>query len=469
MTLHKTLFDIKYEYLSLTINGVVVSQIIVSKFGGSSMKDHEAMLRSAKISMEQKTTITLVSATHGTTDQLHALVDCAIAGKWNECEKTLFTLREKHFDILQQLTNDNLVGEKLRELIINLETLIRGIFLMNECSEKAKDRVVSFGERLSSLLFAEALKMTWKNQTIEYFDSRDILKTDSNFGKAKPNLAKIRQACLDKFKTDGSISYVGQGYIGSDNEGTTTTLGRGGSDYSAALFAEGVKANVLEIWTDVAGIATTDPRICKNTKAINEISYDEASEMAQYGAKILHPTTLVPAMRASIPVFVGSSYERDEKGTWIKENVDDKPLIRAIAKRNNQGLLTIKTPKMLNAFGFMGNIFDIFKAHEVSVDCVTTSEISVAVSVDEATLKNKELINDLEKIGEVVTEFGFALVSLIGNQMLEQPGLAKRIFSSIEDINVRMLCLGASAYNFNILVKQNDGDRAIQNLHSEFI
>jgi aspartate kinase len=446
-----------------------VSQIIVSKFGGSSMKDHEAMLRSAKISMEQKTTITLVSATHGTTDQLHTLIECAIAGNWNQCEKTLFTLREKHFDILQQLTNDNLVGEKLRELIDNLETLTRGIFLMNECSEKAKDRVVSFGERLSSLLFTEALKMTWKDQKVEYFDSREILKTDSNFGKAKPNLSKIRQACIERFKTNGSISYVGQGYIGSDNEGTTTTLGRGGSDYSAALFAEGVKANVLEIWTDVAGIATTDPRICKNTKAINEISYDEASEMAQYGAKILHPTTLVPAMRASIPVFVGSSYERDEQGTWIKENVDNKPLIRAIAKRNNQGLLTIKTPKMLNAFGFMGNIFDIFKAHEVSVDCVTTSEISVAVSVDEETLKNKELINDLENIGEVVTEFGFALVSLIGNQMFEQPGLAKRIFSSIEDINVRMLCLGASAYNFNILVKQNDGDRAIQNLHSEFI
>jgi aspartate kinase len=469
LTFHKTLLALNLKYLSINGNGVIMSKIIVSKFGGSSMKDHEAMLRSAKISMEQKSTITLVSATYGTTDQLHALIDSAISGNWNECEKSLFTMREKHFDILQQLTNDNLVGEKLRELINNLETLTRGIFLMNECSEKAKDRVVSFGERLSSLLYTEALKMTWKDQDVQFFDSRQILKTDSNFGKAKPDLQKIRQACIDNFKIDGSVSYVGQGYIGSDKDGTTTTLGRGGSDYSAALFAEGIRANVLEIWTDVAGIATTDPRICKNTKSINEISYDEASEMAQYGAKILHPTTLVPAMRASIPVFVGSSYERDEKGTWIREEIEDKPLIRAIAKRNNQGLLTIRTPKMLNAFGFMGNIFDVFKAHEVSVDCVTTSEISVAVSVDETTLKNVELIRDLENIGEVETEFGFSLVSLIGNQMFEHAGLAKRIFSSIEDINVRMLCLGASAYNFNILVKQSDGDRAIQNLHNEFI
>ena len=444
-------------------------KITVSKFGGSSMKDHEAMIRSAKISMERNATITLVSATYGTTDQLHSLVDYAVEGNWNACEKLLFTLREKHFDILANLSNDQLVSENLRELLNNLETLTRGIFLLSECSPKAMDRVVSFGERLSSILFKEALSSVWKTQNVELFDSRKILKTNSNFGKAKPNISRIKKECSDKFNKDGKTAYVGQGYIGSDENDVTTTLGRGGSDYSAALFAEGIQADVLEIWTDVAGIATTDPRICKNTKAINEISYNEASEMAQYGAKILHPTTLVPAIRANIPVFVGSSYEKDEKGTWIKAVVEDRPLIRAIAKRNNQALLTITNPKMLNAFGFMGNIFDIFTKHQVSVDCITTSEISVAVSMDEDTLKNKELVRDLQEVGQVVTELGFSLVSLIGNQMLEHSGLGKRIFSSIENINVRMLCLGASAYNFNILVRQSDSDKAIQNLHKEFI
>lgn len=441
----------------------------VSKFGGSSMKDHEAMLRSASICKEQGTTMVLVSATYGTTDQLHDLVKSAVSGNWNECEKTLFDLREKHFKILENLTNDNLVGEKLRELTNNLETLIRGIYLLSECSIKAHDRVVSFGERLSSLLFTEAVKMTITDRKVELFDSRKFLKTDSNFGKAKPLLEEIKSRCDEHFVLDNKTIYVGQGYIGSDKNDSTTTLGRGGSDYSAAIFAEGIRADILEIWTDVAGIASTDPRICADATPIKEISYDEASEMAQYGAKILHPTTLVPTMRHNIPVFVGSSYAKDEIGTWIRLDVEEKPLIRAITKRANQALLTIKTPKMLNEYGFMSRIFTVFTEHEVSVDCVTTSEISVAVTVDMSTLDNADLIEDLNKIGSVHFEVDFSLVSLIGNKMLEQAGLAKKVFGCLEDINVRMLCLGASAFNFNILVSGNNADQAIKNLHKEFI
>ena len=446
-----------------------MSRVVVSKFGGSSMKDHEAMLRSAKISLEQKSDITLVSATYGTTDKLHLLIENAVNGDWNACEKILFTIREHHFDILNNLTKNTLAGEQVRELINNLETLIRGIFLLGECSNKAKDRVVSFGERVSSILFAEAMKITCPDRSIQLFDSRTILKTDSTYGKAKPNIELIRKNCLAFFKFDARNSYIGQGYIGSDNEESTTTLGRGGSDYSAALFAEGVRAHVLEIWTDVAGIATTDPRICSSAKPIHEISYDEASEMAQYGAKILHPTTLVPAMRENIPVYVGSSYASKEKGTWIKSKVESKPKIRAIAKRSNQALLTIRTPKMFNAYGFMGKIFEVFTKYEISVDCVTTSEISVAITVDEATLKNEHFLHELQNIGEVVTEIGHTLISLIGNQMLETSGLAKRIFDSIGEVNVRMLCLGASPYNFNLLVNEKDGDATVIKLHKEFI
>jgi len=313
------------------------------------------------------------------------------------------------------------------------------------------------------------MKIKNPGKEVILFDSREIIKTNSNFGKAKAKIELIKQNCDEFFQEKENIRYVGQGFIGSDKNGSTTTLGRGGSDYSAALFAEGVDATVLEIWTDVAGIATTDPRICANTKPIHEISYNEASEMAQYGAKILHPTTLVPAMRKHIPVFVGSSYEKDERGTWIKETVTEKPLVRAIAKRDNQALLTITTPKMMDEFGFMGKIFAIFTEHEVSVDCVTTSEISVAVSVDKNILSNQRLLEQLSKIGEVETQYGFSLISLIGNKMLEHAGLAKKVFCSIEDINVRLMCLGASAYNFNILVKDSDGNQAIQNLHREFI
>lgn len=448
-------------------------QLVVSKFGGSSMKDPEAMLRSSRVSFDQNSTLVLVSATYKTTDQLHDLISHAEAGDWNSCEKILFQIKERHLDILHNLTKDSKAQKSIKELCLNLETLVKGVFLIRECSLKTKDRIVSFGERSSSILFAEAMKSVYKSNkskiTIELFDSRKILKTDSDHGKAIPLINEIKNACSKSFNFDGKTVYIGQGYIGSDMNGATTTLGRGGSDYSAALFAEGIDANILEIWTDVAGIASTDPKICIDAKSIAEINYDEASEMAQYGAKILHPTTLVPAMRCKIPVFVGSSYQHKEGGTWIKETVEEKPLVRAITIRENQALLTVKTPKMLNAFGFMGKIFDIFTQHKVSVDCITTSEISVAISVDSLTLQKKKFITDLENVGEVITEHGFSLVSLIGNEMLNEAGLARRVFSSIDNVNIRMLCVGASAYNFNILLPEGDGNQSIKNLHKEFI
>ena len=445
-----------------------MSKVTVSKFGGSSMADQVAMARSAKVAVERKSSIVVVSATYGTTDQLVSLVKNAERGHWNECEKVLFKLREKHFDICQNVTQNQIISEQLRLLFNELETLIRGVFLLQECSLKAKDQILSFGERISSLLFTEVLRETADND-VQLFDVRSMMITDSHFGNATAFTEVVAHKCKEHMKLDGSITYVTQGFIGADDTGATTTLGRGGSDYSAALIAEAAQADVLEIWTDVAGIASTDPRICPNAVAIEEISYNEASEMAQYGAKILHPTTLVPAMRNNIPVFVGSSYDKDKAGTWIRHNATHTPLVRAITRRSNQALLSIRTPKMLNAFGFMSSIFDIFSKHRISVDCVTTSEISVAVTVDHSTIENTKFINELRKIGEVRYETGNALISLIGNNISETTGVATNIFNSIEGVNVRMMCLGASDYNFNFLVREEDSDTVIKKLHNTFI
>lgn len=445
-----------------------MSKIIVSKFGGSSMADQVAMSRSAKVALDRKSTIVVVSATYGTTDQLLSLVKNAEHGNWNECEKTLFQLREKHFDICQSTPQNQIISEQLRLLFNELETLIRGVFLLQECSLKAKDQILSFGERISSLLFTEVLRDVAANE-VQLFDVRSMMITDSHFGNATAFTEVVAHKCKEHMKLDGSITYVTQGFIGADDTGATTTLGRGGSDYSAALIAEAAKADVLEIWTDVAGIASTDPRICSEARPINEISYNEASEMAQYGAKILHPTTLVPAMRNNIPVFVGSSYDKDKAGTWIRHDASYTPLVRAITRRSNQALLSIRTPKMLNAFGFMSSIFDIFSKHRISVDCVTTSEISVAVTVDHTTIENTKFISELRKIGEVRYETGQALISLIGNNISETTGVATNIFNSIEGVNVRMMCLGASDYNFNFLVKEEDSANVINKLHKTFI
>ncbi|MBC7465096.1 MAG: aspartate kinase, partial [Bdellovibrio sp.] len=233
--------------------------------------------------------------------------------------------------------------------------------------------------------------------------------------------------------------------------------------------AEAVSADILEIWTDVPGIATTDPRLCADAKSLKEISFKEASELATFGAKILHPATLIPAIRKNIPVFVGSSFDADQNGTWILKEVTDWPLVRAMALRKKQVLVTLTTPEMLHSHGFLFNIFKIFNEHKVSIDAITTSEISVSLTLDDSTLLNTKLIQDLSAMAEVTIEEGLALVSLIGNNINHTPGLAKQVFETISDINVRMICLGASKHNFCILVKEDVGATVIQKLHAHFI
>lgn len=444
-------------------------KIVVSKFGGSSMADAAAMNRSAKIAIAQNSKVILVSATQGTTDQLVKLCELAQKQDWRLCENILFDIKQKHYNIANDLAVPADTKAFLGELLLELETLCKGIHLLNECSAKATDRVLSLGERMSSLLFTEAMRNQKPNGAAHYFDIRNVLITNHRHMCAAPLTDEIRKECREHMPLNNDVIYISQGFIGKTREGDTTTLGRGGSDYSAALIAEALNANLLEIWTDVAGIATTDPRICPGAKPIDSITYSEASEMAQYGAKVLHPTTLAPAIRGKIPVFVGSSYEPDRPGTWITTMTEEMPTIRAITKRSNQALLVIRTPEMLNAYGFLEKIFNVFRTHQISVDSVTTSEISVAVTVDAATSRNKDLFADLEKLGAVKIEQGYSLISLIGSKIHQTHGVGQRVFQAIGDINVRMICLGASDYNFNFLISDAEADEAIRRLHRHFI
>jgi aspartate kinase len=440
--------------------------LIVSKFGGTSMGDISSMDRSATISLERNSSMVVVSATSGTTDKLIHIAKLASAGQAEECAKIVFGIKERHQAMMNEIQK-NLNGlELLNSYFTELDLLVQNISLLKELTPKAHDHILSLGERMSSLIFKEVLKNKIPNKSVVLLDARSIIKTDSNFGKATPLIADIAKNC-HALKSD--TIYVTQGFIGSDHDGNTTILGRGGSDYSAALFAEGLNASVLEIWTDVAGIATTDPRLCQSAQIIHEISYAEAAEMAQYGAKILHPATIAPAVRKSIPVFVGSTFDKDLPGTWIKQNVENRPAVRAITKRAHQALLTISNPNMLNAYGFMGEIFGLFGKHRISVDCVTTSEISIAVTVDQVTLENQKFIKDLESVGTIAVETGYSLISLIGNDLFTQANLAKSIFSSVDEASIRMMSLGASSYNFNFLVKEEESTACVQKLHKALI
>lgn len=449
-----------------------MDQLIVAKFGGTSMADAQAMLRSARVARDHHAKIVVVSATSGTTNQLIELANKAVKGDWETCETLLRTLTERHHSIAKELQLPNEGTKQLENILSEMSTLARGINLLRECSGRAKDQIQSIGERLSSVLFTTALRRVYEDDSrVAWLDVRSIMITDSQHGRAVPNIKKIANKCkkhLPNLRTEKTV-YVTQGFIGKDEHDITTTLGRGGSDYSATLIGEGVAADLVQIWTDVAGIATTDPRICPNAKPIAEISFKEAAELAVFGAKVLHPTTLTPALRASIAVFVGSSYEAEAKGTWIKRSSDATPLVRAMALKRDQVQLTISTPKMMNASGFLANIFTAFAAHKVSVDAITTSEISVSMTVDAVTIENKELLHELKHFGDVIVDEKKALVSLIGNNINFTPGLASNIFRALGEINVRMICQGASKHNFCFLVNDEDGAEAIKRLHKEFI
>lgn len=439
---------------------------IVSKFGGTSMGDLPSMSRSATIAIERKSSIVVVSATSGTTDKLIQLAKSASVGETTECEKLVFSIKERHQAIISELPKNQMAVEVLQTYFTELDLLVQNISLLKELTPKALDHILSLGERMSSLIFREVLHHQLPNKSVVLLDARSVIKTDSNFGKATPLISEIAHRCS---LLDTNCIYVTQGFIGSDADGNTTVLGRGGSDYSAALIAEGFQASVLEIWTDVAGIATTDPRLCPQAKIIHEISYAEAAEMAQYGAKVLHPATIAPAVRKSIPVFVGSTFEKDLPGTWIKQHVENQPAVRAITKRSHQALLTISNPDMLNAYGFMGQIFEFFGKNRISVDCVTTSEISIAVTVDHATLENDKFMKELQSVGKIDMETDFALISLIGNDLFNRSNLAKSVFSSVDEASIRMMSLGASSYNFNFLVKEADAKACIVKLHKSLI
>ncbi len=449
--------------------------LIVSKFGGTSMGDATCMLRSAQISLQRKSNIVVVSATSGTTNDLIKIGELAEKGEINEVESLLKKVTEKHLVIAKELKASVEVVTSLTTLLSEMDSIARGIYLLRDCSNKAKDVLMSLGERMSSVLFAVALQnvFTEKNHSkkAKFLDVRTVLKTDDQYGKARPLTENIIQLCREKLADciSGNTVYATQGFVGQTLAGATTTLGRGGSDYSAAILAEGIGADTLEIWTDVAGVATTDPRICPDAVVIDEISFKEMSELATFGAKVLHPATLLPAIRSHIPVLVASSFAPEQPGTWVKKEVKDSPLIRALALRKNQTLVTVSTPEMLQTHGFLYKIFKIFNDYKISIDAITTSEISVSVTLDNVDTLNKSLVEELEKVAEVTVEKSLSLVSLIGNNINHTPGLGKKIFEVIADVNVRMICYGASKHNFCFLVDESKGAEVIQRLHKQFI
>ena len=443
-----------------------MSAFNVAKFGGTSVANFEAMSRcSAIIENNPQTRLVVSSACSGVTNLLVEL-----ANGVQDAEQRLAIVKqlaEIHDSIIDQLADPTQVEKEVHSILDGIASAAEAASFQS--SKKLTDHLVACGELMSTHILAQLMRERGVN-TIR-FDIREVLRTDNNYGRAEPQVDEIAKLAQQKLSPlCEQYVVITQGFIGADEEGNTTTLGRGGSDYSAALIAESVKAAGLEIWTDVPGIYTTDPRIAPKAAPIPEISFSEASEMANFGAKILHPSTLVPALRHNIPVFVGSSKEPEKGGTWIRQQVEDSPQFRALALRCNQTMVTLRSAKMFHAYGFLAKVFEVLAKYKISVDLITTSEISVSLTLDKTDTSGgapelpTEAKEELQELCTVEVEHDLCLVALIGNHM-ETKGYAKEVFSTLGDFNLRMICYGASDHNLCFLVDAHESKAVIQKLH----
>lgn len=442
----------------------------VLKFGGTSVANHPAMMRCAGIvSQDADNRLVVVSASAGVTNALSQLGK----GLAEEERTTLIqSIRDIQTTILTCLpaASQTRLKAEIDTILEQINSLSATIFEHGK-NPILKDSLLAKGELMSSHLFAEVLTLNGNAAT--FLDARRFMETNEAFGKAEVNIKALQSKLQSILAEQPDTLFVTQGFIGATDEGQTTTLGRGGSDYSAALMAEAAKADRLEIWTDVPGLYTTDPRLVSDASPIGSISFPEAAEMATFGAKILHPKTLWPAVRANIPVFVGSSREPEQGGTLIQPASDcpqtHHQRLTALAVRNDQIVITLTSLDMLHSFGFLAKAFQVLANHQVSVDLVTTSEVSIAITLDDPDRTGahipKGLINDLEQLGEVKISRDLALIALIGSGLDSQAGLAGEIFSAIKHIPVRLICHGASEHNLCFLVDQNNAAETVRIIH----
>ncbi|MBT0585269.1 lysine-sensitive aspartokinase 3 [Alteromonas oceanisediminis] len=442
--------------------------INIAKFGGTSVANFDAISNCANIVKHNpETRVMVVSAAAGVTNLLVELAFSPLtqAQIAETCEK----IRRIEHAILARLDASEAVSDKLEALLAEIESLACHEEILHR--DDLKDELMSMGERMSSLLCTEVLKQQGVNAL--NFDIRKVLVTDSTFGEGVPQLDLIAQRAAEVLTPELTEHVVvTQGFVGADIHGNTTTLGRGGSDFTAALIAEALDAKSCEIWTDVIGVYTTDPRITKAAKPLPELSFEEAAEMATFGAKVLHPATMEPALRRDIPVFVGSSREPEKGGTWIVKDCQHEPAYRAITRRSQQVMVTVKTPQMMYAQGYLERVFGIIAQHKLSVDLVTTSEIAISFTLDNppnsvAERLNKATIADLEAMSEVTVEKGFDLVTVVGNHMQSAKGVSSRIFNAVSDFNVRMICFGANPHNMSFLVNEADSANVVTALHRD--
>ena len=450
--------------------------LVVMKFGGTSVEDPAAIGRTAAIVAGRvsagKRPVVVVSAMAKVTDQLLRAGEAAAQGDRTGALAISSRLRIRHRDTAAGLVKNTVDLSDLLSFIDqkfdSLDEVLRGLSAILELTPRISDLIVSYGERISSRIVAAAFRE--KGIDAAHVDAREVIVTDSQFQKATPLDDAIEKRAAEKLHpllAEGKVPVMG-GFIGSNEAGITTTLGRGGSDFTGALVGGALPSESIEIWTDVDGIMTSDPRVCPDALRVKVISFEEAAELAYFGAKVLHPATILPAVKKNIPVYVLNSRNAPCEGTRITSLAPhcNSPF-KSIAVKKKLSIIDVVASRMLMTHGYMKAIFDIFDKHRCPVDMVSTSEVSVSLTVD-SNDRLPLIAADLSKLADVKYEGKKALVCMVGDNIRGQSGIAAQVFSAIRHVNVRMISQGASEINMSFMIEEDDADEAVRSLHAAF-
>ncbi len=444
--------------------------MIVMKFGGTSVANFEAITRTIFIigsKLDQKPVV-VVSALSKITDLLYSISDAALARDAVRTNELLSQLRKRHVDLTAELLAQSVLKDeavvKVGEICDGLDKIAMAVCSLGELSDRNKAVIISTGEYLSSTIIAYA--MNSKGIRTKWVDSRTMMITNNSYLKAEPivdSIAEKAPALVDE-AYQGMDAIIMQGFVGVTEGGEPTVLGRGGSDYSASLIGMAIDAERIEIWTDVDGVLTADPRRVKNTKYLEKISFEEAAEMAHFGAKVLHPLTIEPAVKKNIPLYVLNSMNPSGKGTAILRNELIEDGVKSVSFKENIKVINIFSMKMINTSGFLRRVFEIFSENKISVDLISTSEANISVTVDSSENIDR-LVEQLSEFCDVIVDDDKSQISVIGKNIVRLNGMLKKTFAPLKRCNVYMISQGASFVNISFVVDREELTEVVQDLH----
>ncbi|MFV0606134.1 MAG: bifunctional aspartate kinase/homoserine dehydrogenase I [Niabella sp.] len=461
----------------------------ILKFGGSSVVNAENINKVINIitnALQKGNTIIVVSALEGVTDLLIQAATLAADGDEDGYKNTIIAIEKKHFEVVKQLitvASQSQLLSLVKKSVNEIEDICNGIFLLRETTARTKDRLASYGEWLSSRIIAA--KIQQNGIEIEWKDSRELIITNSQFTHAAVNFDITNKNIQDYFNNHSGKAFILPGFIAADHNGVTTTIGRGGSDYTAAIITAALDAATLEIWTDVSGMMTADPRQTVNAKVIKHISYREAMELSHFGAKVIYPPTIHPVMNKGIPVWIKNTFAPEDYGTKIttdivKEQSAEENIVRGISSMNNIALISLEGSGMVGIPGFSKRLFEALSHEQINVILITqsSSEHSICVAIDSSNAEKAKAAVDkaftdeitLGKLEPLTVELNQSIVALVGENMKSHPGVSGRVFGSLgrNGINVRAIAQGSSERNISAVIATDDVRKAINVLHEEF-